>query len=157
MYFSKQHGTKTIQGCMPHLQSRSGWFGVVFFFCYFALALGVWLIFKHGGFLKDNFSSSEKYRGWSVFFVMFPTAILILQNASINRLPGIKYIFLYLFIYTHTEKICVWTIDRGRHCTEGTLRIQTVLIVLTLFLFRFSEKHSPISTKKIILKVCVSI
>lgn len=131
--------------------------GLFFFFCYFALALGVWLIFKHGGFLKDNFSSSEKYRGWSVFFVMFPTAILILQNASINRLPGIKYIFLYLFIYIHTEKICVWTINRGRHCTEGTLRIQTVLIVLTLFLFRFSEKHSPISTKKIILKVCVSI
>lgn len=118
--------------------------------------------------MYDSFSSMEaSSRTTSVlqkstendlfFFVMFPTAILILQNASINRLPGIKYIFLYLFIYTHTEKICVWTIDRGRHCTEGTLRIQTVLIVLTLFLFRFSEKHSPISTKKIILKVCVSI
>lgn len=144
---------------MPHLQSRSGWFGVVVFF-FFAILLWLWVY--------DSFSSMEaSSRTTSVlqkstgndlfFFVMFPTAILILQNASINRLPGIKYIFLYLFIYTHTEKICVWTIDRGRHCTEGTLRIQTVLIVLTLFLFRFSEKHSPISTKKIILKVCVSI
>lgn len=144
---------------MPHLQSRSGWFGVVVFF-FFAILLWLWVY--------DSFSSMEaSSRTTSVlqkstendlfFFVMFPTAILILQNASINRLPGIKYIFLYLFIYTHTEKICVWTIDRGRHCTEGTLRIQTVLIVLTLFLFDFSEKHSPISTKKIILKVCVSI
>lgn len=65
------------------------------------------------------------------FFVTFPIAILILHNASINRLPGIKYIFLYLSIHPHTEKICVWTVNRGRHCTEGTLRMQPV-IVLTI-------------------------
>lgn len=143
---------------MPHLQSRSGWFGVVFFFLLFCFGFGCMTHFQAWRLPQGQLQFFRKVqRMIFFFFVMFPTAILILQNTSINRLPGIKYIFLYLFIYIHTEKICVWTIDRGRHCTEGTLRIQTVLIVLTLFLFDFSEKHSPISTKKIILKVCVSI